>query len=151
LWSKPTLGSLILLGLALSVISIVSVTPVYSNLPALTVTVGSSSVMILYVGGSLTKPPSTVAVIGDGNNTASVFSYSGVISAASTLPVQRALVSVIVDGKNRCNSYSNQYGWASYSCRVPVGPGSHQWYVTASMHGYISGQSPTYSFFVVSL
>ncbi len=152
LWSKPILSSLILLGLALSVVSLVSFTPVYSNLPVLTVAVGSSNVTILAVGGSLLKPASQFAVIGSGNWTVSVFSYSeGVVSAPSTVPVQGALVSVVVDGKNRCNSYSNQYGSASYSCKVSVGAGPHEWYVTASMHGYISGKSPTYSFYVVSI
>ena len=140
--SKLILGSLILLSLALSIFSVVSITPVYSK-QILDVWTGATTVTFLAVGGTATKPAKMFAVIGGSN---AVF----ITIRGSNDTVQDAMVSVVVDGTTRCISYS-QNGVASDSCKVAVGAGSHRWYVTASKPGYTSGRTPTYSFTVYNV
>jgi hypothetical protein len=64
-------------------------------------------------------------------------------------PVKGALVYVVVDGTTRCSSFTNKYGRNNASaadCTVAVGIGYHYWYLSASLPGYTSGKTPTYSF-----
>ena len=156
--SKLILGSLILLSLALSVLSLVSITPVYSQEPVLWVHADQPSVYIRSEGNTGRRHLAIFQSL-DPNDTTPVLLVAvslGNPTQGNANWVTGARVTVVVDGVGRCTGFTNgppEQGSANiFSCEVPVSGGHHHWYLTASVSDdgvLITGQSQTYSFSVV--
>jgi hypothetical protein len=145
--SKPIIGSLILLlSLALSVFSLVSITPVYSS-SALKVYSYDNQAYVSVAGASHFVTINASAFVTDQHGN----------------PVQGATVTVVVDGKTHCSASTNQYGRndpSTADCIVAVSVGYHYWHLSASLIStggggstdliFETGETPTYVFYVHS-
>ena len=145
--SKPILGGFILLlSLALSLLSLVSIMPVYSS-SGLKVYSYDNQAYVSVSGGShfVTINASVLVTDQYGN------------------PVQGATVTVVVDGKTHCSTSTNRYGRndpSAADCIVAVSVGYHYWHLSALLvstggGSYTdriaeTGDTPTYVFYVHS-
>ena len=71
--------------------------------------------------------------------------------ASSGIPIQGATVIIYLDGTQICSAITDSSG--SYACTVPqlllpssISGQPHTWYASASMQGYSTGTSPTWTF-----
>ena len=145
--SKLILGSF-MLSIALSVLSLGSITPVYGP-EQTTCYPGCIHSLSLSLKIRSYDPKSYVAFSGS--------AYFVTINASAFVtdqygsPVKGAWVYVVIDGTKFCSSTTNKHGINNSStadCTETVVAGYHSWYLLASLSGYTSGKTPTYSFHV---
>ena len=145
--SKPIIGSLILLlSLALSLLTLVSIMPVYS-----------SSVLKVYSYDN----QAYVSVSGASHFV--TINASVLVTDQHGNPVQGTTVTVVVDGKTHCSTSTNRYGRndpSTADCTVAVSVGYHYWHLSVLLIStggggssdliFETGETPTYVFYVHS-
>jgi len=134
------------MSLALSVLSLGSITPVYG--PEKT-TCYPSCVTSLSLSLKIHSYDSKSYVSFSGSAYFVTINASALVTNEYGSPVKGAKVYVVIDGTKFCSSSTNKYGVNNSStadCTETVSAGYHSWYLLASLSGYTSGKTPTHSF-----